>query len=55
MKLIKLGISSRQSPSNNSLKEFLINPFVRWLNKLKLTKFSTNQGVRSSNLFGRTI
>jgi hypothetical protein len=29
MKLIKLGISSRQSPSNNSLKEFLINPFVR--------------------------
>jgi sterol desaturase/sphingolipid hydroxylase (fatty acid hydroxylase superfamily) len=29
MKAIKFGISLRESPSGNSLKEYLINPFIR--------------------------
>lgn len=29
LKTIKLGINSRESPSGNSLKEYLLNPFIR--------------------------
>jgi sterol desaturase/sphingolipid hydroxylase (fatty acid hydroxylase superfamily) len=29
MKTIKFGISLRESPAGNSLKEYLMNPFIR--------------------------